>query len=80
MELQYEIEALEEVERCFVHIDYETRDYDEHVISKVPELREALRGLRNRRGGGTAGAQARAEAGAEAGAETATAARAIKQQ
>lgn len=25
MELQYEIEAREEVERCFVHIDYETR-------------------------------------------------------
>jgi cation diffusion facilitator family transporter len=40
MDLQYEIEALEEVERCFVHIDYERRDYDEHVVSKVPELRE----------------------------------------
>jgi len=40
MELQYEIEAREEVERCFVHIDYESRDYDEHVVSKVPELRE----------------------------------------
>jgi len=35
MELQYEIEAREEVERCFVHIDYETREYDEHVVSKV---------------------------------------------
>jgi divalent metal cation (Fe/Co/Zn/Cd) transporter len=46
MELQYEIEAREEVERCFVHIDYESRDYDEHVVSKVPELREHL--LRNR--------------------------------
>ncbi len=42
MELQYEIEAREEVERCFVHIDYETRPYDEHVVSKVPELREHL--------------------------------------
>lgn len=42
MELQYEIEAREEVERCFVHIDYESRDYDEHVVSKVPELREQL--------------------------------------
>jgi len=40
MELQYEIEGREEVERCFVHIDYETRPYDEHVVSKVPELRE----------------------------------------
>lgn len=40
MELQYEIEGKEEVERCFVHIDYETRPYDEHVVSKVPELRE----------------------------------------
>ena len=30
MELQFRIEAREEVERCFVHIDYEARDYDEH--------------------------------------------------
>ena len=43
MELQYEIESREEVERCFVHIDYETRPYDEHVVSKVPELREKYR-------------------------------------
>ena len=42
MELQYEIEGREEVERCFVHIDYETRDYDEHVVSKVPALREQI--------------------------------------
>mmetsp|Transcript_8001 Transcript_8001/g.11567 ORF Transcript_8001/g.11567 Transcript_8001/m.11567 type:complete len:399 (-) Transcript_8001:2041-3237(-) len=40
MDLQYEIEGREEVERCFVHIDYETRPYDEHVVSKVPGLRE----------------------------------------
>lgn len=46
MELQYEIEAREEIERCFVHIDYEQRDYDEHVVSKVPEIREHL--LRHR--------------------------------
>jgi cation diffusion facilitator family transporter len=43
MELQYEIEGREEVERCFVHIDYELRDYDEHVVSKVPALREKYR-------------------------------------
>lgn len=43
MELQYEIEGREEVERCFVHIDYESRPYDEHVVSKVPELREKYR-------------------------------------
>lgn len=43
MELQYEIESREEVERCFVHIDYEARPYDEHVVSKVPELRERYR-------------------------------------
>jgi cation diffusion facilitator family transporter len=49
MELQYEIEGREEVERCFVHIDYETRDYDEHVVSKVPELREQLLRNRNRK-------------------------------
>jgi cation diffusion facilitator family transporter len=40
MDLQYEIEGLDEVERCFVHIDYQARPYDEHVVSKVPELRE----------------------------------------
>jgi len=43
MDLQYEIEGREEVERCFVHIDYEKRDYDEHVVSKVPELLEKYR-------------------------------------
>jgi len=43
MDLQYEIESRDEVERCFVHIDYERRPYDEHVVSKVPELREKLR-------------------------------------
>jgi cation diffusion facilitator family transporter len=40
MDLQYEIEGREEVERCFVHIDYQARPYDEHVVSKVPELRD----------------------------------------
>eukprot|EP00529_Nitzschia_sp_RCC80_P023877 CAMPEP_0113447938 /NCGR_PEP_ID=MMETSP0014_2-20120614/4501_1 /TAXON_ID=2857 /ORGANISM="Nitzschia sp." /LENGTH=463 /DNA_ID=CAMNT_0000339119 /DNA_START=85 /DNA_END=1476 /DNA_ORIENTATION=- /assembly_acc=CAM_ASM_000159 len=49
MELQYEIEAREEVERCFVHIDYESRDYDEHVVSKVPEIREHLLRQRTQR-------------------------------
>lgn len=29
MELQFLIEGREEVERCFVHIDYESRPYDE---------------------------------------------------
>ena len=43
MELQYEIESRDEVERCFVHIDYESRPYDEHVVSKVPELRAKYR-------------------------------------
>jgi cation diffusion facilitator family transporter len=38
MALQYKIEGREEVERCFVHIDYQNRPYDEHVVSKVPEL------------------------------------------
>lgn len=48
MELQYEIESREEVERCFVHIDYQQRPYDEHVVSKVPELREKYRPKRTR--------------------------------
>jgi Co/Zn/Cd efflux system component len=48
MELQYEIESREEVERCFVHIDYQSRPYDEHVVSKVPELREKYRPKKQR--------------------------------
>ena len=43
MDLQYEVEGREEVERCFVHIDYENRPYDEHVDSKNVELRERVR-------------------------------------
>jgi len=43
MELQYEIEGREEVERCFVHMDYERREYDEHVVSKVPGMRDQLK-------------------------------------
>jgi cation diffusion facilitator family transporter len=43
MELQYSIESREEVERCFVHIDYESRPYDEHVVSKIPEMRDKYR-------------------------------------
>ena len=30
MQLQHKIEAFEQVERAFVHIDYQARDYDEH--------------------------------------------------
>jgi divalent metal cation (Fe/Co/Zn/Cd) transporter len=48
MELQYEIEGRQEVERCFVHIDYQSRPYDEHVVSKVPELREKYRPRKQR--------------------------------
>lgn len=35
MKLQYFIESMDDVERCFVHIDYESRPYDEHVVSKI---------------------------------------------
>ena len=38
MELQHKIEAREEVEQCFVLIDYETRDSDNHVILNAPVL------------------------------------------
>ncbi|KAF0691005.1 Aste57867_17694 [Aphanomyces stellatus] len=34
--LQIKVEALEEVERAFVHVDYQSRDYDEH---KDPTVR-----------------------------------------
>lgn len=36
MELQHMIEAFEDVERAFVHIDYQTRDYDEHNQDSWP--------------------------------------------
>jgi hypothetical protein len=35
MDLQYEIEGREEVERYFVRIDYQAQPYDAHVVSKV---------------------------------------------
>ena len=28
--LQHKIERLEQVERCFVHVDYQQRDVDDH--------------------------------------------------
>jgi cation diffusion facilitator family transporter len=34
MHLQFKLEQLEEVERAFVHVDYASRDYDEHVVSR----------------------------------------------
>lgn len=37
MELQHKIEAFEQVERAFVHIDYQVRDYDEHNENSWPE-------------------------------------------
>lgn len=43
MGLQYEIESLPDVERCFVQVDYEARSYDEHVVSQIPELMEKHR-------------------------------------
>lgn len=37
MELQHKIEAFEQVERAFVHIDYQERDYDEHNQQSWPD-------------------------------------------
>jgi cation diffusion facilitator family transporter len=37
MELQHKIEAFEQVERAFVHIDYMERDYDEHNEQSWPD-------------------------------------------
>ncbi|KAF1328629.1 Cation diffusion facilitator, partial [Globisporangium splendens] len=34
LQLQFKVENLEDVERAFVHVDYKTRDYDEHVVSR----------------------------------------------
>ncbi|KDO27538.1 hypothetical protein SPRG_06805 [Saprolegnia parasitica CBS 223.65] len=35
LQLQFKIEQLEDVERAFVHVDYQTRAYDEHVVSRL---------------------------------------------
>ena len=48
MELQHKIEAFDEVERAFVHIDYQERDYDEHNEQSWPphyaeRVRETIR-------------------------------------
>ncbi len=29
-----QVEALEDVERCFVHVDYQTRDEPEHKVER----------------------------------------------
>ena len=34
LDLQHKIEALEEVERAFVHIDYQNRDTPEHRMER----------------------------------------------
>uniref|UniRef100_K3WTQ7 Uncharacterized protein n=1 Tax=Globisporangium ultimum (strain ATCC 200006 / CBS 805.95 / DAOM BR144) TaxID=431595 RepID=K3WTQ7_GLOUD len=34
LQLQFKVENLEDVERAFVHVDYKSRDYDEHVVSR----------------------------------------------
>ena len=36
MQLQHRIEAFDQVERAFVHIDYQARDYDEHNEDSWP--------------------------------------------
>jgi len=46
LQLQHEIENIEEVERCFVHIDYQLREHDDHDPG-VP-LSEKLYGAKNR--------------------------------
>merc|ERR1719253_3801 len=46
VELQHKIEEMEEVERCFVHIDYQLREHDDHDPG-VP-LSEKLYGGKNR--------------------------------
>jgi divalent metal cation (Fe/Co/Zn/Cd) transporter len=48
MELQHKIEAFEQVERAFVHIDYQVREYDEHNENSWPEhYADKVREIRN---------------------------------
>ncbi|RLN71481.1 hypothetical protein BBJ29_004011 [Phytophthora kernoviae] len=34
LQVQFKVENFEEVERAFVHVDYQSRGYDEHVVSQ----------------------------------------------
>ncbi|RLN92443.1 hypothetical protein BBJ28_00021726, partial [Nothophytophthora sp. Chile5] len=34
LQVQFKVENLEDVERAFVHVDYQSRDYDEHIVSR----------------------------------------------
>lgn len=36
-----QIEALDDVERCFVHVDYQTRDEPEHKVERGLSLKAA---------------------------------------
>ena len=38
LDLQQKVESIEEVERCFVHVDYDFRGYDEHVPENYSPL------------------------------------------
>mmetsp|Transcript_1565 Transcript_1565/g.4635 ORF Transcript_1565/g.4635 Transcript_1565/m.4635 type:complete len:426 (+) Transcript_1565:354-1631(+) len=41
LNLQHKIEALDDVERCFVHVDYQTRDEPEHKVERGLSLKAA---------------------------------------
>ena len=51
LELQHKIESLEEVERAFVHIDYEERSEPEHKVERLL-LQQAQLVKRHHKGGG----------------------------
>ncbi|DAZ94495.1 TPA: hypothetical protein N0F65_003429 [Lagenidium giganteum] len=40
LQLQFKFEQHEDVERAFVHLDHERRDYDEHAVSREPNAIE----------------------------------------
>jgi cation diffusion facilitator family transporter len=46
LDLQKKIERLENVERAFVHVDYQTRDEDEHKAAYMPTPTTSPSGLR----------------------------------
>jgi len=80
--LQHKIERLEQVERCFVHVDYQERDVDDHdpltpLVYKTQEAarlppREKSPRLASSGGGGFSQTSTHAEASAMAAAPPAT--------
>lgn len=65
LELQHKIEARDDVERAFVHVDYQPRNLPEHKVERTLLLKHSERRASGRLWGGAGAAGARAQSPAE---------------